>query len=393
MVLASEYEFEMENYMPYEDFEKIKNFAKDKDTPFIIIDLDVVARKYDELKRALPSTDIYYAVKANPEIEVLKLLAARGSCFDAATVYEIDRLLDIGVDPVRISFGNTIKKSKDIAYAYSKGVRMFACDCENDVQKLALNAPGSNVFFRILSEGIGASWPLSRKFGCYPDMAIELVLLAKRLELNPRGVSFHVGSQQYYVSQWKESLWNAKAVFDGAAEHGIKLDLVNLGGGFPARYNHPIQETIVYGTEIMSYMSEIFGDDMPNTIIEPGRYMAGEAGILVTEVVQLSQKEISGGITWLYVDVGKFGGMIETLEEAIRYPIYTERTGHMIPYTIAGPTCDSVDVMYEKVPYMLPAAIEEADRLYFFSTGSYTSTYSAVFFNGFPPLKTYILPR
>ncbi|MCL1876374.1 MAG: type III PLP-dependent enzyme [Synergistaceae bacterium] len=391
--MISEYEFEMENYMSFEEFDKFKKFGMGKQTPFIMIDLDIVARKYDDLRNALPQSDVYYAVKANPEVEVLKLLAEKGSYFDVATIYEIDLVLGLGIDPSRISLGNTIKKASDIAYAYSKGVRLFVTDCESDARKIAENAPGSQVFCRILSEGIGASWPLSRKFGCYPDMALEVLTLAHQLGLKPRGVSFHVGSQQYYISQWREALWDTKSVFDGAYERGIKLDLVNIGGGFPVRYNHPIPETVAYGAEIMEYMAEVFGNDIPQTIVEPGRYMTGDSGILAAEVVQISQKEVGGGRSWMYLDVGKFGGMIETLDECIRYPIYSERTGKMLPYTIAGPTCDSVDVMYEKVPYMLPEAIEEGDRIYFFSAGSYTSTYCSVYFNGFPPLRTYILQK
>ena len=393
MVSASDYEFEMENYMSFDEFDKFKRFGMNKKTPFIMIDLNKIAKKYDELNRALPQSDIYYAVKANPEIEILKLLDEKGSFFDVATIYEIDRLLELGIDPSRLSFGNTIKKASDIAYAYSKGVTLFATDCHSDVYKIAANAPHSRVFCRILTEGIGASWPLSRKFGCYPDLAIEVLTTAHQLGLKACGVSFHVGSQQYYISQWRDALWNAKIVFDGTAERGIKLDLVNLGGGFPVRYNHPIQETIAYGAEIMDYMVEVFGENLPKTIIEPGRYMTGDSGILATDVIQISKKEISGGRSWMYVDVGKFGGMIETLDECIRYPIYSDRTGKMAPYTIAGPTCDSVDVMYEKVPYMLPEAIQEGDRIYFFSAGAYTSTYCSVYFNGFPPLITYILPQ
>ena len=393
MVIASDYEFEMENYMSFEEFDKFKKFSIDKQTPFVMIDLDIVAKKYDDLSKAMPQSDIYYAVKANPEIEVLKLLADKGSFFDVATIYEIDRVLELGVDPSRLSFGNTIKKARDIAYAYSKGVRLFSTDCESDVRKIAENAPESRVFCRIIAEGIGASWPLSRKFGCYPDMAIEVLTLAHQLGLKACGVSFHVGSQQYYISQWREALWDVKIVFDGTAERGIKLDFVNLGGGFPVRYNHPIPETIAYGAEIMEYMVEVFGDDIPKTIIEPGRYMTGDSGILVTEVVQISKKEAGGGRSWMYVDTGKFGGLIETLDECIRYPIYSERTGKMIPYIIAGPTCDSADIMYEKAPYMLPEAIHEGDRLYFFTTGAYTTTYSSVYFNGFPPLETYILQK
>jgi ornithine decarboxylase len=391
--MISEYEFEMENYMSFEEFDKFKKFGMDKQTPFVMIDLDMVAKKYDELCKALPQTDIYYAVKANPEIEVLKLLAEKGSSFDVATTYEVDRLLDLGVDPSRLSFGNPIKKACDIAYAYSRGIRLFVTDCENDVRKIAENAPHSQVFCRILTEGIGASWPLSRKFGCYPDMAVELLTTAHQLGLKAIGVSFHVGSQQYYISQWRDALWNVKSVFDEVAERGIKLEIVNLGGGFPVRYNHPIPETVAYGAEIMEYLVEVFGNNIPKTIIEPGRYMTGDSGILATEVVQISKKEISGGRTWLYVDVGKFGGMMETLDECIRYPLYTERTGKMVPYTIAGPTCDSVDIMYENVPYMLPDTIKEGDRVYFFSAGAYTSTYCSVYFNGFPPLKTYILQK
>ena len=389
--MASDYKFEMGNYMSFEEFGKFKKFSMDKQTPFVMINLDSVAKKYDELRKALPQSDVYYAVKANPEIEVLKLLAEKGSFFDVAAIYEIDLVLGLGVDPSRLSFGNTIKKARDIAYAYSKGVKLFATDCESDVRNIAENAPGSRIFCRILTKGEGASWPLSIKFGCCPEMALELLTTAHRLGLKVCGVSFHVGSQQYYISQWRDALLNAKNVFDGAEKRGIKLDMINLGGGFPVRYNNPIPETAAYGAEIMEYVAEVFGNDIPKTIAEPGRYMTGESGILVTEVVQISKKTISEGSPWLYVDTGKFGGLIETIDESIRYPIYSERTGKMIPYTIAGPTCDSVDVMYEKEPYMLPETIREGDRLYFFSTGAYTSTYSSVCFNGFPPLKTYIL--
>jgi ornithine decarboxylase len=263
----------------------------------------------------------------------------------------------------------------------------------SDVYKIAKNAPHSNVFCRILAEGFGASWPLSKKFGCYPDMAVELLTCAHQLGLKSTGVSFHVGSQQYYISQWREALWDVKSVFDELEKLGIKLEMVNLGGGFPVRYNHPIQETVAYGAEIMEYMAEVFEDNTPKTIIEPGRYMTGDSGVIATEIVQISKKEISGGRSWLYLDIGKFGGLIETLDESIRYPIYTERTGRKIPYILAGPTCDSADIMYENVPYMLPDTLQEGDRIYILTTGAYTSTYCSVYFNGFPPIKTYMLPK
>ena len=384
------YFFDMDSYMSKERFAGIKKFAADKKTPFVVISLSVVAQKYDELKKSMPYADIYYAVKANPEEEVLKLLAERGSSFDVASVHELDLMLKLGVSPDRLSYGNTIKKAEDIRYAYEKGMRLFATDAESDVRKIARNAPQSDVFFRILTDGIGADWPLSRKFGTHPAVAFRNILLAKELGLNPRGISFHVGSQQYDVTQWRVPISTCKELFDAAKKHGIDLDIVNMGGGFPARYIQPVEETQVYADEVTEDMREIFGSAFPRVIIEPGRYLVGDAGVLVSEVVMISNKE-RGGIPWLYLDVGKFGGLIETIDESIKYPIYTERGGEVNNYIIAGPTCDSVDILYEKLQYRLPCSLEEGDRIYFLTTGAYTQTYSAVFFNGLPPLKAYVI--
>ncbi len=388
---AFDYSFELENYITKEGFAQLKEFIKGKETPFVVVSLGTVEKKYDDLRKAMPYAKIYYAIKANPEEEVLKLLINKGSCFDIASIYELDLMLSLGASPDRLSYGNTIKKARDIRYAYEKGVRLYVSDSESDVRKLAENAPGSDVFFRILSDGTGADWPLSRKFGAQPDVVFECILLAKELGLNPRGISFHVGSQQNDVTQWRVALKTCKDIFDAAESRCIKLDLINMGGGLPARYQYQVSEPYVYAAEITDYLKEFFGDEFPNIIIEPGRYMAGEAGVLVTEVVMIAHKERSKSIPWLFLDVGKFGGLIETLDECIRYPIYSERTGEGRDYIISGPTCDSMDVIYEKAPYRLPVALKEGDLLYMFSTGAYTRTYSAVFFNGFPPLKVYVV--
>jgi ornithine decarboxylase len=381
----------MDNHMTKERFARFREFASTKETPFLVTSLEIVGKKYDELKKSMPYADVYYAIKANPTEEVLRLLNERGSCFDIASVYELDLMLRLGVSPDRLSFGNTIKKARDIRYAYEKGVRLFASDSESDVRKLAENAPGSSVFFRILADGLGADWPLSRKFGAQPDVIFDNILLAKDLKLNPRGISFHVGSQQLDVTQWRSALNTCRELFDAVKVRGIALDLLNMGGGFPAHYTHPVKETYVYAAEITDYIREFFGEEFPRIIIEPGRYMVGDAGILVTEIVMISNKERESGIPWLYVDAGKFGGLIETLDECIRYPIYTDRTGEANDYVLAGPTCDSMDLLYEKNPYRLPTSLQEGDRLFFFTAGAYTQTYSSVFFNGFPPLRSYVI--
>ncbi|ADE56485.1 MULTISPECIES: type III PLP-dependent enzyme [Aminobacterium] len=393
METSHHYEFDLERFMTREKFERIKAFAADKETPCLIIDLDVIEKQYDSLKKGMPFAKIYYAVKANPLDDVVKLLVEKGSCFDIASVYELNQVLALGATPDRISYGNTIKKAKDIAYAYEKGVRLFATDSESDLYKLAKHAPGSKVFFRILTDGSGADWPLSRKFGAHPDTLYKLILMSKELGLEPYGVSFHVGSQQRDLGQWDHAISTCKYLFDSVAEKGIRLKMINLGGGFPSQYIYPTVGAEVYGTEITRYLKEDFGENLPEIILEPGRYMAGDAGVMVTEVVLISRKSEFGQYRWIYLDAGKFGGLIETLDESIKYPIYVEKKGIVQEAIIAGPTCDSMDILYEQYKYELPLTLEEGDRVYILTTGAYTQSYSSVYFNGFPPLAAYILPR
>lgn len=391
--MENEFQFDLERYMSQANFNRIKDFAQDKETPFLIVDLKKVEEKYDELLDSLPFAKIYYAVKANPLEQVLRMLVQKGSCFDIASIYELDHILALGASPDRISYGNTIKKARNIAYAYSKGVRLFATDSESDLRKLAKNAPGARVFFRILTDGSGADWPLSRKFGAHPDTIFKLILLAAKLGLEPYGISFHVGSQQRDIGQWDNAISACKYLFDCAEAEGITLKMLNLGGGFPATYISPTHETSVYAAEIIRFLKEDFGEKLPEIILEPGRFMAGDAGVLVTEVVLISKKSEANQYSWVYLDAGKFGGLIETLDESIKYPIYSEKKGPVQETILAGPTCDSMDILYENEKYALPASLEEGDRLYFFTTGAYTQTYSSVCFNGFPPLKAYVLEK
>lgn len=391
--MENEFQFDLERYMSKENFARIKAFSDDKETPFLIVDLKKVEEKYDELLDSLPFAKIYYAVKANPLEEVLRMLVQKGSCFDIASIYELDHILALGASPDRISYGNTIKKARNIAYAFSKGVRLFATDSESDLRKIAKHAPGSRVFFRILTDGSGADWPLSRKFGAHPDTIFKLIILAAKLGLEPYGISFHVGSQQRDIGQWDNAISTCKYLFDCAAAEGIPLKMLNLGGGFPATYISPTHETSVYAAEIIRFLKEDFGEELPEIILEPGRFMAGDAGVLVTEVVLISKKSEANQYSWVYLDAGKFGGLIETLDESIKYPIYSEKTGPVQETILAGPTCDSMDILYENEKYALPASLEEGDRLYFFTTGAYTQTYSSVCFNGFPPLKAYVLEK
>ena len=372
--------------------ERIREFLRNRreEGPCLVVDLDVVRDNYQAFAKALPDTRVFYAVKANPAPEVLSLLVQLGSCFDTASVAEIEMVLAAGATPERISFGNTIKKERDIARAHALGVSLFAVDCKAEVEKIARAAPGAKVFCRILCDCVGAEWPLSRKFGCDPDMAVEVLDCAKQLGLVPHGISFHVGSQQRNVKSWDRALASAAAVFRACAERGLALAMVNLGGGFPTKYLKDVPTVRTYGNAIFRALRRHFGNAIPETIVEPGRGMVGNAGVIEAEVVLVSRKSAQEEVRWVYLDIGKFGGLAETMDESIRYPIRTAHDGDQaVPCVLAGPTCDSADVMYEKEPYLLPVSLSIGDKLLIEGTGAYTATYSAVAFNGFPPLKTY----
>ena len=388
--------FDRKNFVSDSDWEKFLEFSENLETPNIVINLNTIKKNFIKLRDSFPYAHIYYAMKANPGEPVLKLLAEMGSNFDIASRYELDKILSLGVESFRLSYGNTIKKPRDIKYFYEKGVRLFATDSKDDLKAIAENAPGSKVYVRVLVEtSATADWPLSRKFGCHPDMAYDLIVMARDLGLVPYGISFHVGSQQRDIGQWNDAIAKTKYLFTSLEEEeGIKLSMINMGGGFPASYIDPTNELSEYASEITRYLSDDFGDDIPEIILEPGRSLVGDSGILTSEVILTSRKNNTARARWVYIDAGKFNGLIETLDEAIKYPVITNKDESGVKESeviIAGPTCDSMDIMYENAKYKLPTTLKSGDKIYWLSTGAYTSTYASVEFNGFPPLKTYYM--
>ena len=373
---------------------KIARFFAERspETPCLVVDLDVIEDNYRRLTRLLPLARIFYAVKANPMPAVVERLAGLGSAFDTASRGEIDLVLGHGVAPDRISFGSTIKKQTDIAHAFARGVRLFAFDCEAELAKLAAAAPGARVFCRVLMDCPGADWPLSRKFGCSPEMAADLLVAARERGLDPYGLSFHVGSQQTDLAQWDAAIGRVASLFSILAERKLDLRMVNLGGGFPAKYRAKVPGLDAYCDAVMTAVRRHFGNHIPELIAEPGRSLAGDAGVIQSEVVLISRKDYGDDRRWVYLDVGKFSGLAETMDEAIKYRIRTTRDGGETgPVVLAGPTCDSADILYERADYRMPLALEVGDKVEILSTGAYTNTYSSVGFNGFPPLTTYCI--
>jgi ornithine decarboxylase len=360
-------------------------------TPCLVLDLDRVAENFRALRSALPAASIYYAVKANPAAPILRLLAGMGSSFDAASIQEIEDCLQAGAPARSISFGNTVKKASAIAAAHRHGVPFYAFDSIEELRKIAAHAPGAKVYCRIAVDNIGAQCPLSRKFGTTLDRARELMLAAPTLGLVPHGLSFHVGSQQTGTAAYELAIAQVAMLFTDLKSAGIELKMLNLGGGFPIRYEQDVPETEQFGTAIMHAMTEHFGNDLPDMLIEPGRAMVGNAGVVAAEIVLVCQRMPEDERRWVYLDIGRFGGLAETEGEAIRYRITAGAGGPTGPVALAGPTCDSVDIIYEQTPYRLPLDLQSGDRVLIHDAGAYITSYASQNFNGFAPLQEHYL--
>ena len=357
-------------------------------TPVLRVDTGTVERRYLELAAALPGVALHYAVKANPSAPVLRTLAAIGCRWDVASPGEIDAVLAVGGDPADFSYGNTIKRSADIAYAFECGVRQFTVDSPGELSKVMTLAPGATVLVRITTSGAGADWALGGKFGCPAHEAAALLAIAAGAG-HPVGVAFHVGTQQRDPDAWDEPLATVAHLRAGLRERGEDLSVVDLGGGFPAAMLGDTPAIGEYGSAITTSIRRHLGDHPAAVMAEPGRCIVADAGILETEVVLVSERD---GARWVFLDAGLFTGLVESIGESLRYRLEVQRDGAALagpvgPVVLAGPTCDSLDVLYERYRYELPLDLRPGDRLTFLSAGAYTASYSTVGFNGFAPLR------
>ena len=372
---------------------RVEEFIRnnDFDRPTLVIDTDIVAEQFAALKDGLGRADIHYAVKANPAPEIVERLVRLGSHFDAASRGEIELCLSKGAHADAISFGNTVKKVADIAFAHAAGVQLFAADAEEELRKIAAHAPGAQVYIRLLVDASEADWPLSRKFGTDGDTALALMTLARALGLTPVGISFHVGSQTRRASMWQTALDAMSAIWNRAQAAGHGLTLVNIGGGFPAFYGEALDAPRAYAAEVMAMVEPRF-PGAERIMAEPGRGLVGECGAIAAEVMLVAHKTANDLHRWVYLDIGKFSGLAETIDEAIRYQFLTARDhDQMGPCILAGPSCDSADVLYEKRMVSLPLTLQAGDKVIIRNTGAYTSSYSSVGFNGFPPLDVIVI--
>jgi ornithine decarboxylase len=361
-------------------------------TPCLVVDVDRVEENFRKISHALPLARVYYAVKANPARPILDRLVGLGSYFDAASFEEVSACMDAGAAPSAISYGNTVKKVSAIKAAHAAGVTMFAFDSAEELEKLAQHAPGSRVYCRIMVGNEGADWPLSKKFGTTVDRARDLMLRAEAMGLDPYGLSFHVGSQQTSTATYEAAIGQVGMLFTDLKQAGVNVRMVNLGGGFPVRYRDEVPGIDAFADAIMGAMVASFGNDLPEMVIEPGRSVVGSAGVVSAEVVLVSRRDETDPVRWVYLDIGRFGGLAETEGEAIKYQFTTDHDGGETgPVAIAGPTCDGADILYERSNYRMPLALRSGDVIQIQATGAYVTTYASQGFNGFAPLAEYYI--
>lgn len=358
------------------DFELVRQAARQKYTrPFLIIDTALVRQKVRRFRATMPRVRPHYAVKANPDKRVLKALMQEGAGFEIASPAELDLLLGLGVPPAEIFYSNPVKSRAAITYAAERGVEWYVLDSVDELRRIHEVKPDAKMYLRLLTPNIGADWPLSGKFGVGAADTREIIATAVRLGADLAGITFHAGSQCRNPQNWRVGIEKARSVFDAMLKAGLKPRLLDIGGGFPVRHVKPIPSIEVIGGVINEAL-KAFPEDV-RIIAEPGRFLVSDAGYFVCRVIGTATRS---GKRWMHWDAGLFGGIMESME-GLKYRLRTDRSGPDVPWFIAGPTCDSVDVVLRDEP--MPSDLQEGDFIYLKNAGAYTTAYASEF-NGFP---------
>jgi len=358
------------------DFKHVQAALKNGyEKPFLLVDSNIIRSKTRRFKAAMPRVHPHYAVKANPDPRVLKTLIEEGAGFEIASIAELDLLLSLGVAASEIYYSNPMKSRVYLEYAASKGVEWYVLDSVEELQKIVSVKADAKMYVRIDTPNIGSDWPLGAKFGAHPAEIKEIIAEAVKLKADLAGVTFHVGSQCRNPQNWRVGIDRAKKVFADMRRAGLNPRLLNLGGGYPVRHVKPIPSIETIGDIVNDAIADL--PDEIRVMAEPGRYLVSDAAYFVCRVVGTATRN---GRRWMYWDAGMFGGIIETTE-GLRYKIMSDRKGREIPWAVAGPTCDSVDILMRDE--MLPEDMQEGDFIYIPNAGAYTTAYASNF-NGFP---------
>lgn len=355
--------------------------SHDDAPPYLLIDREVLKEKINVIGKGIKNSKVFYAVKANPNIEVLRFINEFNIGFEIASEGELTILQELKVSPHRIITSNPIKTFKFLKAAVEYGVDYYAFDSYAEVEKLAKYAPGKKVYVRLTVPNEGSEWPLSKKFGVEIEEAVRLLLYAKEKGLEPVGITFHVGSQCSNVYNWHTAIDKARQVKELGEKEGIEIKILNIGGGYPIEYLKRVPTIETIESKIDSLLQKSF----PGTeiFIEPGRAVVGDAGVFVSKIIGKAQR---GDENWLYIDVGVFNGLMESIG-GIKYKYIVGSRGDEKEWTIAGPSCDSFDVLDKGV--LLPEP-DVGSLILILSAGAYTISYASEF-NGFSVPKTFLI--
>lgn len=363
----------------------VNKLAERFGTPLLVLSLDEVKKNYKLLKKYMPRVKVHYAIKANPHPEILRVMADLGSSFDVASDGEIRTLHDLGVDGSRLIYANPVKTKAGLEACKSCNVRNMTFDSASEIDKIKNACPNATVLLRLRIDNSSAHVDLNKKFGAARENALELMLQAKAKGLDMAGIAFHVGSQTVSSDPYLNALDIARELFEEAQEAGLKLRVLDIGGGFPipepkVKFNLP---------EMLKQINARLDEDFPQTEIwaEPGRYICGTAVNLITSVIGVTER---GAQPWYFLDEGLYGTFSGVLFDQWDFKLISFKEGaENIAATFAGPSCDSLDIMF-RGRMTVPLAV--GDLLLVPSCGAYTSA-SATTFNGFSKAKFVIWER
>ncbi|MDP8985261.1 MAG: type III PLP-dependent enzyme [Pseudomonadota bacterium] len=365
--------------------ESIEYLAKRYGSPLFIIDAARIRAQYRRLAGALPNVDLHYALKPLPHASVIRTLREEGAYFDLATNGEVDLVRRCAVSPDRCIHTHPIKRDSDIRTALDYGVSLFVVDNPDELRKFAAYRNRARLLIRVGFRSPDAVCDLSKKFGCAPDAVARLLALAAELHIRIEGLSFHVGSQAVDPGMHVEAIRVCGELIRCAANSGHDLRILDIGGGFPvdySRHSPPIEE---YAAPIRAGLEGL--EPGVRVIAEPGRYICAPAAIAVSSVMGRAQRD---GRWWYYLDDGVYGSYSGQMYDHARYPIEAlAAAGKSYPSVLAGPTCDSIDVIGEDLELPL---LDIGDLIVGRAMGAYTWA-SASEFNFFPRATVLALDR
>ncbi|MBF8268455.1 MAG: ornithine decarboxylase/arginine decarboxylase [Gammaproteobacteria bacterium] len=364
---------------------RIKELAAQHGTPLLVLDCNVLKRQVEQLRKALPGVDFFYAVKAFPHPDIINTMDQCGVGFDLASSGEIELVRQFYINPRNTIHTHPIKKNRDIRDSLRFGCTTFVVDNGEEMKKFYPYQNRVGLLLRVSFPNPDAIVDLSRKFGCSPDEAIELLEMAKQMGMHVKGLSFHVGSQSRNSNMHVTAIRRCREILNDYNRHAeIPMSMLDIGGGFPVNYCDTMPDIDTFCAPITEALRDL-GEDL-HIIAEPGRFLVAPAAISITAV---TGKAARGGRNWYYLDDGVYGAYSGQIFDHARYPIRCLKAGPASPSVLAGPTCDSIDIISEEI--QLPE-LEIGDLVIGEMMGAYTVS-TATDFNSLSRCEIIVLNK